>query len=83
MARPFTGLATSRIEPAQLGTTAKRAARYATAMIEDIFRRFQIGARHAKKSKIMVGVLADLEKAFDLPPRDAIWAEVHRLVESA
>eukprot|EP00959_Pyramimonas_sp_CCMP1952_P350536 7344319-Pyramimonas_sp.AAC.1 len=52
-------------------------------MIDDIFRRFRVAVKNSKSCKILVGILVDLEKAFDLLPRDAIWSEVHRLVENA
>eukprot|EP00959_Pyramimonas_sp_CCMP1952_P411307 8618786-Pyramimonas_sp.AAC.1 len=75
MIRPFIGQATARIAPTQFGATANRVTRDVIAMIDDIFRRFGVGARHSKSGKILVGVLVDLEKTVDLLPRDTIWSE--------
>ena len=79
---PFARKVAEGISPTQYGATPKRSTRDAIAMVDEVFRRFK--QRSCKRArKLMVGVLVDLEKAFDLLSREDLWSALSNIVEDA
>ncbi|CAK0843448.1 unnamed protein product [Prorocentrum cordatum] len=77
------GLA-SRFSSSQFGALAGRSTRDALAVVAEVVRRYRLHGRTSRLGKtaipgVLLAVLIDLEKAFDLVDRDEIWNALERL----
>eukprot|EP00959_Pyramimonas_sp_CCMP1952_P190225 3979301-Pyramimonas_sp.AAC.1 len=72
-----------RLSCAQFGALPKRSTRDAIVIVDEIMRRVRVcRGRTNYPAAVLVAALVDLEKAFDLLPRDKFWDSLDKLAMS-